>query len=192
MDRNWLFTWTCYGTWLPGDTRGFVGNVRQADGAQVTHNLPGTPYDADLPGLVAYTREHMTRPPVTLGRAEADAVIGQYQETARIRKWFLHAASVMYNHTHVVVGVRGDPDPQQMLETLKSWATRAVKKVRPLPNNGHFWTAKGSKRKLPDEQALRSAILYVTRKQPNPLATWAAPEWQALIADHGAATRVIQ
>ena len=30
MDRYWLLTWTTYGTWLPGDARGFVSNV--ADG----------------------------------------------------------------------------------------------------------------------------------------------------------------
>ena len=24
---SWLLTWTTYGTWLPGDERGFVGNV---------------------------------------------------------------------------------------------------------------------------------------------------------------------
>ena len=45
MDRHWLITWTCYGTWLPGDARGFVGNVREEDGTQVSHNLPGTPVD---------------------------------------------------------------------------------------------------------------------------------------------------
>jgi REP element-mobilizing transposase RayT len=96
----------------------------------------------------------MSGPPVKLDKADADAMIVQYQETARIRGWTIQAASVTYNHTHVVVSMPGDPDPKSILETLKSWATRAVKKVRPLPPNGTFWTAKGSKRKLPDEFAL--------------------------------------
>jgi hypothetical protein len=60
-------------------------------------------------------------------------MIAQYQETARIRTWSLEAASVMFNHTHIVVGVPGDPEPNSILETLTSWATRAVKKLRPLP-----------------------------------------------------------
>ena len=80
----------------------------------------------------------------------------------------------MYNHTHVVVGVSGDPDPDFILETFKSWATRALKKRRPLPPNGTFWTEKGSKRKLPDDQAVRDGSYYVVKKQPNPLATWSA------------------
>lgn len=181
MDRYWLLTWTCYGNWLPGDERGFVGNVRDSDGVQTVHNIPGTPYDADLPLLEAWVHQHMTGSPVTLEPPEAEAMIEQYQETTRIRHWSLEAASVMHNHTHLVVGVPGDPDPQSILETFKSWATRAVKKVRPLPSNGSFWTAKGSKRKLADEAALGSAVIYVVKKQPNPLAVIHAPWWQELL-----------
>ena len=108
--------------------------------------------------------------PVALDRPDADALIVQFQETSRIRKWSLEAASVMYNHTHVVVGVSGDPD--LILEIFKSWATRKLKKQRPLPPNGTFWTEKGSKRKLPDERAVRDGSYYVLNKQPHPLGTW--------------------
>jgi REP element-mobilizing transposase RayT len=180
MDRFWLLSWTCYGNWLPGAQRGFVGNVREL-GEQVVHNIPGTPYDADMPRLEAWVREQMTGPPVTLERPEAEALVAQYQETARIRQWGLQAASVMFNHTHIVVGVPGDPDPQTILETFKSWATRAVKKIRPIPPNGTFWTVNGSKRKLPDENAVRAGVIYVVKKQPNPLAVWFAPTWQEVL-----------
>jgi len=27
FDRHWLLTWTTYGTWLPGDARGFVSPI---------------------------------------------------------------------------------------------------------------------------------------------------------------------
>src|SRR5258708_4132426 len=141
MDRYWLLTWTTYGNWLPGDERGFVGNVRDSDGKQITHNIPGTPYDEDLPGLRAFVREQMTGPPVTLERIEAEAMIAQYQETAAVRKYELCAASVMYNHTHLVVGVPDDPSPDSLLKTFKEWATRALKRFRPLPPNGTWWTA---------------------------------------------------
>ena len=181
MDHHWLITWTCYGTWLPGDVRGFVGNVRNPDGTQVKHNIPGTPFDADMPLLQAWACQHMKGPAVQLDRANADVLIGQYLETAGVRQWELQAASVMYNHTHVVVGVPGDPEPDWILETLKSWATRGLKKMRPLPANGTFWTAKGSKRKLQDEEALRAAVIYVVKKQRNALAVWFAPRWRAVL-----------
>jgi REP element-mobilizing transposase RayT len=181
MDRYWLITWTCYGNWLPGDERGFVGNVRDSDGVQISHNIPGTPCDADMPRLRSWVRQHMTGSPVTLERPDAEALIAQYQETARIRKWSLEAASVMYNHTHVLVGVPGDPDPESILETLKSWATRAVKKRRPMPPNGTFWTAKGSKRKLPDEEAVQAGAIYLVKKQPNPLAVFYGARWRDVL-----------
>jgi len=184
MDRYWLITWTCYGTWLAGARQGFVSRVEDEEGKLVIHNIPGTPFDADMPALEAHVRSRMKGPPVSLDLAAGETVISQYQETCRIRGWELQAASVMSNHTHLVVGVPGDPDPESILETLKSWATRALKKLRPLPPNGTFWTAKGSKRRLKDQNAVHGAAIYVVRKQPNPLAVWFHPKWQALIEEY--------
>jgi hypothetical protein len=48
MDRFWLLTWTTYGSWLPGDRRGFVGKLRDETGRPIIHNEPGTPCDADM------------------------------------------------------------------------------------------------------------------------------------------------
>jgi REP element-mobilizing transposase RayT len=181
--RRWLITWTCYGTWLPGARAGFVSQIRDEQGKQVIHNVPGTPFDADMPELEAYARAQMKGLTVHLEKAAAETSIKQYQETASIRGWELEAASVMDNHTHIVVTVPGDPDPESILETFKSWATRAVKKLRAVPPNGTFWTAKGSKRKLPDDDALGNAVIYVVRKQPNPLALYYAPKWQSALDD---------
>ncbi len=127
MDRYWLITWTCYGTWLPGARQGFVSHVSDEHGDLVIHNVSGTPFDADMPALEAHARSIMNGPPVSLDQSAADAMIAQYQETCNIRGWELQAASVMYNHTHLVVGVLGDPEPASIRETFKSWATRAVK-----------------------------------------------------------------
>ncbi|MBI1831267.1 MAG: transposase [Planctomycetes bacterium] len=189
MDRHWLMTWTCYGTWLPGDARGFVGNIREADASHVSHNIPGTPVDADMPGLKAYVLQHMRGEPVSLDKEDAETLIVQYQETARIRGWVLHAASVMFNHTHVLLGVPGDPEPQSILETLKSWATRALKKRCEIPANGTFWTSKGSKRKLANDEAIAAGVIYVVRKQPDPLVVWYAPIWQELVDSYDLASR---
>jgi hypothetical protein len=57
MDRYWLLSNTCYGTWLPGDARGFVGHVWEhrslepEDNTRIVHNQPGTPYDQEMPRL---------------------------------------------------------------------------------------------------------------------------------------------
>ena len=59
MDRYWLLTSTTYGTWLPGDSRGFVSNVADETGRGVRHNERGTPCDSNLPALRAYMRRQM-------------------------------------------------------------------------------------------------------------------------------------
>src|SRR5438093_2578896 len=82
MDRYWLLTWTTYGTWLPGDRRGFVSEVRVEAGDKVLHNVPGTPCDEDLPPLQAYAASIMAEDAVRLDLAQAQAVAGQLRETA--------------------------------------------------------------------------------------------------------------
>jgi hypothetical protein len=95
----------------------------------------------------------------------------------------------MFDHTHLVIGVYGDPDPQSILDTFKSWATRALKKHRPIPPNGTFWTANGSKRRLSGDEAVTNAVIYVVKEQPNPLAVYNAPEWQELLDAYDPANR---
>lgn len=180
-DRHYLITWTCYGQWLPGDRRGFVGNFRLDDGTRAILNEPDSPYAPSQPGLAIWVRQCMTGDPVALEATEAGAMISQFQEIARVRSWTLEAASVMYNHTHLVVGVSGDPEPGRVRELFKTWATRVLKAMKPLPPNGTFWTAKGSNPKLPDAAAIRAAVVYVVREQPNPLATCWAPHWRELL-----------
>jgi REP element-mobilizing transposase RayT len=120
----------------------------------------------------------MKGPPVTLDIRQAGALITQYHETVRVRGWKFEAASVMYNHTHLVVGVPDDPDPEVMLELFKRWATRALKKLGPVPPNGAWWAVNGSKRKL---KQVGAAVVYVVRKQPHPLTVWYTPEWQPVL-----------
>jgi REP element-mobilizing transposase RayT len=175
MDRHWLLTWTTYGTWLPGDRRGFVGQLRDEHGAPYTHNLPGTPFDADIPALQRAMRAAMKGPPIRLDRAQAGAIVPQFQETATFRGWLLLAAAVMANHVHLVVGVPGDPDPEKLLHDFKSYASRLLDRTWGKPDNGTWWTESGSKRKLSDRQAVVDAVEYV-RDQEFPLIVWVHEE----------------
>jgi REP element-mobilizing transposase RayT len=52
--------------------------------------------------------------------AHAEALLTQFQETARIRGWELRAVAIMFNHFHIVVGVPGDPKPSKILGDFKS------------------------------------------------------------------------
>src|SRR5437763_1330527 len=106
MDRYWLLTNTCYGNWLPGDRRGFVGHVsdhRPEDAVEpprVTHNIPGTAYDEDVPALLQASHELMKAPPIHLTLAQAEVFLAQVQESATFRGWELSAVAIMFNHFH--------------------------------------------------------------------------------------------
>ncbi len=171
MDRYWLLTWTTYGNWLPGDLRGFVGQLRDEHGLPYIHNLPGTPYNADITPLKRAMRATMRGNPIRRDRRQADVVISQFQETAAFRGWLLLAAAIMVNHVHLVVGVSGDPEPEKLLHDFKSYASRVLNKAWGKPSNGTWWTESGSKRKLPDLRAAANAVQYL-RDQEYPLVIY--------------------
>jgi REP element-mobilizing transposase RayT len=181
MDRHWLLTNTCYGNWLPGDHRGFIGHVRDhrpedpPQHARITHNQIDTPYDADLPGLKQMAHSLLRGEPIRLTVCQAQALLNQFQETATHRGWQLRAVAIMFNHFHIVVGVRGDPPPAKILGDFKSWATRTLSERFGPPISGTWWTERGSKRKLSNATAVARAVHYVLFDQPQPLVTW-SPE----------------
>jgi hypothetical protein len=54
LDRAWLLNWTCYGTWLPGDRRGFVGFHNDANGFRVNRNEPNSETAREIAALRKY------------------------------------------------------------------------------------------------------------------------------------------
>jgi hypothetical protein len=126
LDRHWLLTSTTYGTWLPGDRRGFVSPLHGPDGKKVIHNVPSTPYDADHSALRNSAKLCMTSTAVRLTAKQAAIVLKQFQQTCTLRNWICVSGSVMANHFHVVVSVPGDPDPAFLLRDLKSYASRSL------------------------------------------------------------------
>ena len=68
-------TWTTYGTWLPGDPRGYVSNTRSPRGGFIPkQNTPGTPLTADDPFTRARAAEAQLYPTVWLTREQATCV----------------------------------------------------------------------------------------------------------------------
>ncbi len=169
--RYWLLTWTTYGTWLPGDRRGFVSPVRTISGELELHNIPGTPVDTDMPLLREHARSRMLGPPVWLTSAQAEVALSQFHETAAYRADELFAAAIMANHIHLVIGAKESRTSSAILGDLKSYASRVLNRRFARPASGTWWTESGSKRHLSNSSALESAIEYV-RRQQSPLIVW--------------------
>jgi REP element-mobilizing transposase RayT len=165
MFRYWLLTWRTYGTWLPGDQRGFVSPILAPDGRRVIHNTPGEPIDADVPSLRRYSRTVMKGSPILLKPEHAAELFSQFRETAHYRGWELLALAILSNHVHMVVRVAGDPEGADIIRDFKSYASRRLNRVWGPPRNGSWWSESGSRRVLKREEHLRAAIQYVAEQQ---------------------------
>ncbi len=108
----YFITWTCYGTWLPGDDRGWTKWQR---GEKVTQPL-----------LADWCKEQMTESPIVLNEEQRGIVEDTIAKHCGIRSWHLHAMNCRSNHCHVVV-TANSYDGEQVRDQLKAWSTRKLK-----------------------------------------------------------------
>jgi len=121
VDRYWFLTWTTYGTWLPGDQRGWVGWTRDERGHLYYANEHQTRYSAPDSNIEESARRRLKTPPVYLSIEQSRGLFEQFHETAEYRRWRMVAVAIMSNHAHILVGVPGDPDPEKVLGDFKSY-----------------------------------------------------------------------
>ena len=146
---GFFLTWVTYGTWLPGDSRGWV---EYRHGWQ----LPDSVCEAEAAA-------RMTEDSCRLSEKERDAIEHQIGETCRQRGWYLQAVNCRSNHVHVVVSA-ADTRPKKIRTDLKAWATRCLKEQFAAKRE-NWWAERGSIRFLYDEDSLAAAVTYVTEGQ---------------------------
>jgi hypothetical protein len=147
----YFITWTTYGTWLPGDERGW-----RKHGSYVV--------DAPDPELRGTARRAMTGEPVVLTDAQRDAVDAVIVRHCKIRGWVLHARNVRSNHVHVVVSaeIAGDEARSQ----LKAWCSRRLSERAGMIGAGkngpaRWFSERGDVAYIDDDDQLHDAITYV-------------------------------
>jgi len=150
-----FITWTTYGTWLPGDERGWV---KRGHGI-----LPADPI------AKREAEARMTEDACILDKEQRQVVETTIADHCQIRGWELHAVNCRTNHVHVVVSANRDPD--EVREQFKAWCTRRLKQLERLraADSGkpgaeireNWWTERGSRHYLGDEESLEAAVLYV-------------------------------
>jgi REP element-mobilizing transposase RayT len=156
---GYFLTWPTYGTWLPGDDRGWV---KRGQGDQVP----------DVP-LKFEARGRMTEDACQLDSIERGLVEQTVEQHCAVRGWTLHAVNCRSNHLHVVVTASRHPD--EVRDQLKAWTVRRLKELwskraAEQPDNSRrprakWWAERGSARYLNDEASLEAAILYVRDAQ---------------------------
>jgi REP element-mobilizing transposase RayT len=146
--RAYFLTWTTYGTWLPGDERGWV---RKGRGFQ----LPN-------PCLARWTEQQLREPPCSLDREQRDLVERTIRRHCDLRRWELFAVNARTMHVHAVIASKCAP--KVIREQLKSWCTRELNKLgisRRNERRENWWSEKGSIRWIEDEESLEAVIHYV-------------------------------
>ena len=145
-----FITWTTYGSWLPGDERGWV-------------ETPGRFMEPN-PRLESLAHKLMKEGSLTLDHEQRDMVEKTIADHCRHRGWHLHRVSCRTQHVHVVV-TAADRDPNDVMEQFKAWCTRRLKELdrkrATQPQRAKWWTEGGSKR--------RSTTTPVSKPQFNTL-----------------------
>ncbi len=152
-------TWTCYGTWLPGDRRGHVSNTLLPEGGfQPKENTPGTPcrHGDEFTRQRAQTLQR--QPTVYLTVEQALVVASSLCQAAQARHWRRSRSAVMANHVHAVL-MDFPNDGPAVRRILKGSSQAALNDH--VGFNRRWWTAGGSNRYKNDWPAIEAAVLYV-------------------------------
>jgi hypothetical protein len=108
----YFLTWTTYGTWLPGDDRGWMDK----------HDPDQQPADPERQSLA---RGQMKERPAYLEPPARSAAADGIRKIFLRYGWTLHALEVRRSHVHVVVSA-GDVPAGRVLGALKAAASKQL------------------------------------------------------------------
>ena len=152
-----FYTWTTYGTWLPGDQRGwFKRNL----GDQAPNPL--REFESTL---------RMAADAVTFNLHQRALVEKTIADHCELRNWTLHAVTCRTNHVHVAVAA-SDRAIEVPREQFKAWCTRRLKEYERLlpaepesPIRDYWWTERGWDEYIDDGGSLDRVMSYVEEGQ---------------------------
>jgi REP element-mobilizing transposase RayT len=155
-------TWTTYGSWLPGDERGYVSNTFvPGQGYERKQNDPGTPCTADDEATRKRARKLQKWPTVFLNAEQALVVAQSLVDAAARYGWRILRAAIMANHVHVVIV--GCPDDGPAVRRVLKGNTQAnLSKHHGSPRV--WWTTRGSDRYKHGSAAIEAAEQYVANQ----------------------------
>jgi REP element-mobilizing transposase RayT len=144
----YFITWCTYGTWLPGDSRGWV------EFHQGWH-LPDAIKELE-------SRAKMAEDACLLTQPQRLAVQAQIEETCQHRGWELHAVNCRSNHAHILL--TANANPKVVRAQLKAWCTRKLKSISAAERQ-NWWAERGSVRWIFDALSLDAARVYIVDGQ---------------------------
>jgi REP element-mobilizing transposase RayT len=145
-----FITWTVYGTFLPGDWRGWK------------HRSAGPVLARPL--LESWHRDRLNHDVTNVDESMQSVAETAIQEICGVRSWPLWATSVRTNHVHVVV-TAADYKPTLVRDQLKAKATMELRRAFPIWKGRQVWTEKGDIEFLDSETEIQQCAVYVSEAQ---------------------------
>ena len=116
----YFLTWPTYGTWLPGDERGWV---------EYRHG-----WQLPDPARKREAQARLTEDACLLDQDQRRLVELTIADHCRVRGWTLSTVNCRSNQVHVIVA--GDREPKEIREQFKAWCTRRLKALQQFPACG--------------------------------------------------------
>ena len=151
----YLITFRCYGTWLHGDERGSIDRRN--------YNRYGTPDMPANPKLLNEETAELRHRATLLSNDQRQVVELAIGEVCDFRDYVLHAVKVRTNHVHSVVSA--PCNPEHVMDSFKSYATRKLREAGLLDRSIKPWARHGSTPYLWTEDDVQRAIDYVLNSQ---------------------------
>ncbi len=151
----YFITWTTYGSWLPGDERGWVKRGERTV-------QPPDPLRQEV------ALNLMAEDAVVLSPSQRAAVEAMIVKHCAFRGWVLHARNARTNHVHVVASAPATGDT--MRSQFKLWCSRALSEqaglaVRGKDGQRRWWTEAGDIEWIDSDESLASVVHYVNELQ---------------------------
>ena len=144
-----FITWTTYGTWLPGDARGWR---QRRHGIQIPQ-----------PHLEEWSRKQMKGQTVSLRPHDRHTVEDACREHCQIRGWHILAVNARTNHIHIVL--TADAKPQKVRDQLKANCTRRLRSQADPLIVERTWTRGGDCEILDSDEDIEAAVEYTVNAQ---------------------------
>ena len=162
MALAYFITFSTYGTWLHGTSKG-KGSVDRE------HNQYGMPFVEPDALREAQAHEQMKQPAYRMEADEREIVRDAIVKLCREKGWQLLALHVRSNHVHVVVAA--ERDPGRVMSDMKARASRALTRAGFDDAERKRWTRHGSTLHLFEEATVADKIDYTLNRQGTPMAS---------------------
>jgi REP element-mobilizing transposase RayT len=141
----WFLTWTAWGTWLPGDSRGWKHRKQGNRTARVA--------------LANWHHARLSHSPCQFNPQHRTVIANALIEHAQFRCWNVYLLTVRSNHVHILLAA--NCDAQIVRDSLKARATRMLRIAFPQFTDRPVWTRGGDVETVDDEVAFQGIRRYI-------------------------------